>query len=115
VIPIYDRGIGKYASSAINAPPTNLVSVQCVNANGVKQSFGAMDDGFLALGNTLNPDLPVHVVEGWGTAFGVMHHYQGKAVVLISFGESRLRKVAQIWAEDHPATREIVIHREAAK
>ena len=57
IVPIRTDGVGK------------LQGVQCINADGIKQTFGAVNGGCLVLGNILNKNLPWYVAEGWASAF----------------------------------------------
>jgi phage/plasmid primase-like uncharacterized protein len=82
-----------------------LVAVQCINADGAKQSFGSMgDDGCLLLGNTLDKSIPWYVAEGWATAVSLVFHYaKGNAVCAVAFGIRRLEKVERAVIEHyHP-------------
>lgn len=99
----------------IRTPSDRLVAVQCINANGDKQTFGSMgDDGCLLLGNTLDRSIPWVVVEGWADAVSLAFHaYQGNAVAIAAFGIKRLEKVARAVA-DHYQPDAITIMEDAA-
>ena len=92
-----------------------VVSVQCINIHGRKQTFGPMgEDGCLLLGNTLDRSIPWVVVEGWADAVSLAFHiYRGNAVGICAFGISRMEKVARAVA-DHYRPDEIVILEDAA-
>jgi len=79
-----------------------LLAVQCINADGAKQTFGSMgDDGCLLLGNTLDRSIPWYVTEGWADAVSLVFHYaRGNAVAAVAFGINRLEKV-QCAVADH--------------
>jgi len=74
-----------------------LVAVQCINPEGVKQTFGPSSQGVLALGNKDNWSLERHVVEGWATGVHVWRK-EGNIVVYVAFGKGRQRAVAE-WVE----------------
>jgi len=85
LIPIRTEGTGK------------LQAVQCVNANGDKQTFGPIKGGCLLLGNTLDRSIPWYVAEGWASAASVVfHHHQGNAVCAVAFGKEQLLPVAKM-------------------
>lgn len=74
---------------------TGLVTgVQAIAADGAKQSFGKFSGGFLLLGNTLDKSRRWFVSEGWASAYAVVFHHGGHCCA-VSFGKSRLEKVAQ--------------------
>ena len=78
---------------------SRLQAVQCINAAGVKQTFGAVNGGCLVLGNTLNKNLPWYVAEGWASAFSVVfHHHRGNAMCPVAFGKHNLMPTAEILA-----------------
>lgn len=89
--------------------------VQCINAEGKKQTFGNVSGGCLLLGNTLDKTLPWYVCEGWASAVSmVFHHSKGNAVCAVSFGKHQLEKVAvQIASVYQP--KEVVILQEVDK
>jgi phage/plasmid primase-like uncharacterized protein len=99
----------------IRTPADKLLAVQCINADGDKQTFGSMgDDGCLLLGNTLDRSIPWVVVEGWADAVSVAFHvYRGNAVAIAAFGIKRIDKVAQAVA-DHFEPQVITIMEDAA-
>lgn len=100
IVPIRDFATGK------------VVAVQCINANGDKQTFGPVKGNGLLLGNTLDKRLPWYVAEGWASAVSmVFHHQRGHGICAASFGKSNLDTVANKLAQIHNPD-EIVILRE---
>lgn len=88
------------------------IAVQAINADGKKQTYGTIADGFLLLGDERDTSAAWFAVEGWATAHAVRHALR-HSVVLISFGKGRLQKVAQLAADlYHPD--QITILSEAA-
>jgi phage/plasmid primase-like uncharacterized protein len=87
-----------------------LTGVECINPEGVKQSFGKK--GALMLGNTLDKSLPIYVVEGWADGVATWRYF-GNVVVIVVFGIGRQQKVAEGLNEAQPS-REIIIVRDAA-
>jgi len=76
-----------------------LTGVQCINAEGAKQTFGNVSVNGLVLGNTLDKSLYWCVCEGWASAVSmVFHHMQGNGVAAAAFGKGNLDKVAQVIA-----------------
>ena len=72
-----------------------LQGVQCINADGKKQSFGKVSSGALILGNTFNKHDPWYVAEGWASAVAwAFDHMDGKVVCACSFGKSNQMRVA---------------------
>lgn len=87
IVPIYTGGTGK------------LQGVQCINAEGDKQTFGPATGGCLLLGNTLNLAIPWYVAEGWASAYSVVfHHRRGDAVCAVAFGKHNQRATADLLA-----------------
>jgi phage/plasmid primase-like uncharacterized protein len=87
-----------------------LTGVECINPEGVKQSFGKK--GVLMLGNTLDKLLPIYVVEGWADGVATWKYF-GNVVVIVVFGIGRQQKLAEGLNEAQPC-REIIIVRDAA-
>ena len=89
---------------------TNKVQgVQCINLEGLKQTFGSVSGGALVLGNTLDKSLTWYVTEGWASAVSmVFHHQNGNGVCASSFGKSNQHKTANLLAEFHQP-KEIII------
>lgn len=93
--------IGKDADCVIVPIRTDAIGkvqgVQCITADGAKQTFGKASGGCLVLGNTLDLGIPWYVCEGWASAVSVVfHHHRGAAVCAASFGKSQLRAAAEI-------------------
>ncbi len=100
IVPIRDIATGK------------VISVQCINTEGAKQTFGPVSGNGLLLGNTLNKTIPWYICEGWASAVSmVFHHQNGHGVCAASFGKSNQEKLAQKIAEIHDPD-EIIILRE---
>jgi putative DNA primase/helicase len=98
VVPIRDLQTGK------------LTGVQCINAEGKKQTFGSVTGNGLALGNTKNPTIPWFLVEGWASAVSIVfHHYGGAAAAICAFGKSNLEKAAEIAAAVYQPRRLVII------
>ena len=98
------RLIGKQSDCIIvpirNIETNQVQGVQCINGEGVKQTFGAVSGGALILGNTLNKSLIWYVSEGWASAYStVFHHQNGNGVCACSFGKSNLNNTANLIAE----------------
>ena len=108
--------IGKEADCLIvpirNIETDKIQGVQCINADGIKQTFGSVSGGALILGNTLDKSLSWYVCEGWASAVStVFHHLGGNGVCACSFGKSNQRKVAELMAEAYQP-KEIIILQE---
>lgn len=98
-----------------NLTTDKVVGVQCINAEGAKQTFGHIKGNGLLLGNTLDKRLPWYVAEGWASAVSmVFHHQRGHGACAAAFGKSNLDTVARMLAQIH-APREIIILREVDK
>jgi len=90
---------------------TGLVQgVQCINTDGVKQSFGQVSGGALLLGNTRIKNQTWYVCEGWASAFSTVFHLGAKAAAC-AFGKGQLKKTAELIAEVYEPD-EIIILRE---
>jgi hypothetical protein len=83
-----------------------LVGVECINREGIKQSFGKK--GVLVLGNDLDPGLPQIVVEGWATAAAILAIYHWNACVYACFGKGMMEKLAVGVGSKYPK-RQIII------
>jgi hypothetical protein len=108
--------IGKQSDCLIvpirNIQSNKVQGVQCINQEGVKQSFGSVSGGALILGNTLDKSLIWYVCEGWASAYStVFHHQNGNGVCACSFGKSNLDNTAKLIAKIHQPE-EIIILRE---
>jgi putative DNA primase/helicase len=103
----------------VRNPEGVLVAVECLSehkdANGkyLRQSFGPKSQGWLVLGNDLDPHLPRYTVEGWATGAKMLEHLGGHCAVYVSFGVGRLRAVAEEIERRYPG-REVVVCTEAA-
>jgi hypothetical protein len=90
--------IGKDADCIIvpvrNIQATKVQGVQCINVDGVKQSFGSISGGSLLLGNTLNRKATWFVAEGWASAVSTVFHL-GEEVCACAFGKGNMEKVAK--------------------
>lgn len=95
IIPIRKHGTGE------------VVAVQAINADGKKQTFGALGDDFLLLGDERNKAAPWLVVEGWATSHSARQTVR-ESVVVISFGAGRMDKVADLVAEFHKPDRLVI-------
>jgi putative DNA primase/helicase len=96
IIPIRERGVGK------------VQAVECINAEGKKQTFGPKSGGYLLLGNTLDKSVPWFVAEGWASAYSTVWHLPNpdgskpdNCVCAVSFGKANLDHCAQQIVEHH--------------
>ena len=80
LIPIYDLNTD------------SLQGVQCVNAKGVKQTFGRVKGGGLIFGNSLRLSGDWAVAEGWASTVACVH-WHGFDCAVCSFGNSRFDEV----------------------
>tara|TARA_R110002072_G_scaffold302405_2_gene485187 strand:- start:1597 stop:2406 length:810 start_codon:yes stop_codon:yes gene_type:complete len=105
--------IGK-ASDCVIVPQRTLegdfCGVECINPEGVKQSFGKK--GILSLGNTLDTSLPIYVVEGWADGVATWKYFNN-VVVIVVFGIGKQQKLAEGLNEAQPF-REIILVEDAA-
>lgn len=92
VLPIREHGTG------------GVIAVQAISDGGAKQTFGALGDGYLLVGDERDLSARWFVVEGWGTAHAA-RQAERRSVVLISFGKGRLQKVAQLAAAHYQPER----------
>lgn len=83
-----------------------LVGVECINAEGAKQTFGKK--GALILGNDLDRAAPILVLEGWASAVHALNAYNWSACAIVAGGKHRLERVAAELVKLHPA-RKIII------
>ena len=103
----------------VRNPDGALVAVECLSehrdANGkfLRQSFGPKSEGWLVLGNDLDPHLPRYVVEGWATGAKMLEHLGGNCAVFVAFGAGRMRAVAEEIERRYPGS-EVTICTEAA-
>ena len=85
-----------------------VVAVQCISAEGAKQTFGPVRGHAFVCGNTLDRGIPWFVCEGWADAASlVFHAHGGNAVAFACLGH-HFDLVAQTVA-DHYAPRRLVI------
>ena len=107
------RLLGRHADCIVvpmrNYPASAICGVECINVDGVKQTFG--NKGVLTLGNDLDPTLPHLVCEGWACGVGLFLQYHGNVAIYCAFGKGKLDAVAQQIEARYPA-RCIVICRE---
>ena len=102
----------------VRHPDGVLVAVECLSAHQdpagkfLRQSFGPKSQGWLTLGNDLDPDLPRYVVEGWATGAKMLEHLGGHCAVYVAFGAARLRAVAEA-IEGRSPGRSVIICQEA--
>ena len=69
--------------------------MQCINAQGQKQTFGPRSGNAYICGNTLDKSLRFFIVEGWADAFSMVHHiYKGDAAAFACMGKD-LRNLAK--------------------
>jgi len=105
--------LGKSADCIV-APQRTLdghfVGVECINTDGIKQSFGKK--GVLILGNDLDSSLPQLIVEGWATGARLLHILQGNACIYVCFGKGLSEATKASLKEKYP-TRNILIGRES--
>ena len=108
IVPIRERGVGK------------VQAVECINANGAKQTFGPKSDGYLLLGNTLDKSIPWFVTEGWASAFSTIWHLPNpdgskpdNCACAVSFGKGNLNNCAEQIAEHYtPEKISILVERD---
>jgi len=110
--PASGRLVGGNADCLIVSQTTlqgTLIGVECINPEGVKQSFGKK--GVLMLGNTLNKSLPLYIVEGWADAVSAWMLF-GDVVVIAVFGKNQQDKVTDEILAARPQ-RNIIIVRDS--
>lgn len=69
-----------------------LVGVECINPEGIKQTFG--NKGILILGNDLDVTIPMLVLEGWASAVKWLDSRKWNACAVASFGKGSADKTA---------------------
>lgn len=90
-----------------------VVAVQCINAEGKKQTFGPLSGNGFICGNTLDKSIRWFVCEGWADAVSlVFHHYKGNAAAFAACGKGSMDRLAERVAEVY-APEEIVILEDA--
>lgn len=96
LIPIREHGTGE------------AVAVQAVSAEGRKQTFGTIGDGYLLLGDERDPSAAWYAAEGWASGYA-LRSLDRHSVVIISFGLGRLHKVAKLAAERYSPKRIVIV------
>lgn len=87
-----------------------LTAVQCINADGAKQTFGTLSGSGFVTGNTLGKTIRWFVVEGWADAVSlVFHHYKGNACAFAACGKSSMDGLAEVIAEAYAPDRIIIL------
>lgn len=71
---------------------SNLVGVECINAEGLKQTFG--NKGILVLGHPEGAEI-IHVCEGWATAFAIAQLFPRPFACIVAFGKSAMERYAR--------------------
>lgn len=101
------RVIGRDADSIIipirDIETEKVQAVQCINSQGVKQTFGPISGNAFFCGNTLDKTIRWFVCEGWADAVSlVFHHCQGNAAAFAAMGKGSMdhlaRRVADVYA-----------------
>jgi len=72
-----------------------LTGVECINQDGIKQTFGRKNDGALILGNTLQTISPWFVTEGFASAAACITWHKAETVAC-AFGKNSLTKTANL-------------------
>ena len=108
------RVIGHQADCIVipirNLANNKVLAVQCVNADGDKQTFGPVSGNALLLGNTLDKTADWFVSEGWASAYSVVfHHYGGNACCATAFGKGNLDTVANQVAESFQPEKLVIL------
>ena len=90
--------IGKEADCVI-VPIRHIVTdkvqgAECINAEGVKQTFGQKSGGALILGNSLQKSNPWFILEGFASAYSTVFHHN-KHTAVCAFGKCSQDSVAQ--------------------
>jgi putative DNA primase/helicase len=96
--------VGSHADSLIVPMRTvegAFCGVECINGEGVKQSFGSK--GILILGNDLAPTLPMVVFEGFASTVKWLDSRQWNACGIVSFGKGTAQKAAAALQEKYPS------------
>lgn len=105
--------IGKSADSIIvpvKDMTGKLTAVQCINADGDKQTFGSLSGSGFVIGNVLDKSIRWFVCEGWADACSlVFHHYHGNACAFAACGKSSMDTLAQAVAEAYQPDTIIVL------
>jgi putative DNA primase/helicase len=107
VVPIRERGIGK------------VQAVECINAEGAKQTFGPKSGGYLLIGaHHENKSIPWYIAEGWASAYATVFQNPNpdgskwdNCVCAVAFGKANLDACFDQIAE-HYAPESIIIQYE---
>lgn len=103
----------------VRSPDGALVAVECLSEHRdgagkfLRQSFGPKSQGWLTLGNDMDPNLSRYVVEGWATGAKMLEHLGGNCTVFVAFGQGRLLAVAEEVERRYPGS-EVIVCQEAA-
>jgi putative DNA primase/helicase len=91
------RLVGKHADCLIvpisNIETDKVRGVECINGQGVKQTFGKKSGGALILGNSLQKKDPWYILEGWASTYSTVFHHN-KHTAVCSFGKGSQDSVA---------------------
>jgi len=79
----------------IDTCPGELVAVECINADGAKQTFGKRSGAYVVLGNPLDHSLPVRICEGFASAMSLFKAHRGNCLVVSVGGKGQMNKAAQ--------------------
>ncbi len=96
IVPVREHGTGE------------VVAVQAINDAGAKQTFGALADDFLLLGDERDLNATWYATEGWASGYA-LRSLDRHSVVIISFGLGRLHKVAKLAAERYSPARILIV------
>ena len=99
------QGIDSLAVDCIVVPiyrigELTLQGVECINAEGRKQTFGKKLGGCFMFGDERQQDCCWYVHEGWASA-AVSFRYHGARVSVCAFGKSQLDSVAKALADTY--------------
>jgi putative DNA primase/helicase len=93
-----------------NIETNKVQGIECINAEGVKQTLGQKSGGALILGNSLQKSKPWYILEGWASTYSTVYHHN-KHTAVCAFGkgsqDSVAREINRIYNPD-----EIIILRE---
>jgi len=76
----------------------DLQGVQCINADGLKQSFGLFRGGAFVFGDKKALDQSWAIAEGWASTVALVK-WLGYPCAVCSFGKSRMNEVFDLVAE----------------
>ena len=101
---VYGSVVGADADCIIvpvrTIPNRQLQGVECINAEGKKQTFGKKLGGCFMFGDERQQDCCWYVHEGWASA-AVSFRYHGARVSVCAFGKSQLDSVAKALADTY--------------